>query len=120
MNINIDVMSRTKAMAALASPVRFQILLWLLDPRAHFPEQTDGDLVDDGVCVGFITEKTGLTQPTVSSHMKKLADARLVTGKRIGNWIFYKPDRNQLADLGSDLVTASRSAPRTEKGSLAS
>lgn len=111
MNINIDIKSSAAVMTALSSPVRFQILLWLLDPRAHFPEQRDGDLVEDGVCVGFITDKVGLTQPTVSSHMKKLSEAGLVTGKRIGNWMFYKPNRQTLADLGLTLTSVSRTEP---------
>ena len=111
MNINIDVKSSSAVMSALSSPVRLQILIWLLDPRRYFPEQRDGDLVDDGVCVGFITDKVGLTQPTISSHMKKLADAKLVSGKKIGNWIFYKPDRQRLAELGDLLAGVSRAEP---------
>ncbi|MBG6147924.1 ArsR family transcriptional regulator [Labrenzia sp. EL_142] len=113
MNINIDAKSSSSLMSALASPIRLQILLWLLDPRPHFPEQRDGDLVEDGVCVGFITDKIGLSQPTVSSHMKKLADAGLVTGKKLGNWMFYKPDRVRLAELGSALIAVSRATPRS-------
>lgn len=115
MNINIDVKSSAAAMAALASPVRLQILLWLLDPRPHFPPQRDGDLVEDGVCVGFITDKSGLSQPTISSHMKKLSEAGLVTGKRIGNWMFYKPDRARLAGLGLALTSASEAEPEADE-----
>ena len=81
---------------ALANPQRAQIIDWLLDPSAHFPPQRDGDLVRDGVCVGFITDKTGLTQPTVTSHMKILESAGLVTSKKIKNWVFYKVDRTAL------------------------
>lgn len=115
MNINIDVKSNSALMSALASPIRLQILVWLLNPRAHFPEQRDGDLVEDGVCVGFITEKIGLSQPTVSSHMKKLADAGLVTGKKFGNWMFYKPDRTRLAGLGDALNAAALTPPQSRE-----
>ncbi|MEP3047580.1 MAG: metalloregulator ArsR/SmtB family transcription factor [Roseibium sp.] len=111
MSINIDPKSTAATLSALSSPARLQIMMWLLDPRAHFPEQKDGDLVEDGVCVGFITEKIGLTQPTVSSHMKKLADAGLVTGKKFGNWMFYKPSRSYLAALGDDLAASARMSP---------
>ncbi|WP_420410857.1 ArsR/SmtB family transcription factor [Roseibium sp.] len=111
MNINIDTTTSSAMLAALASPARLQIIMWLLDPRPHFPEQRDGDLVDDGVCVGFITDKIGLSQPTVSSHMKKLADAGLVTGKKLGNWMFYKPDRTKLEALGLNLSDAARKDP---------
>jgi len=77
---------------ALASPKRLQILEWLRDPVAHFPPQRDGDLVDDGVCVIFIADKLGVTQPTATTHLQALARAELVTSKRVGQWTFYKRD----------------------------
>jgi DNA-binding transcriptional ArsR family regulator len=86
-------------MAALASPKRLQVLEWLRDPRAHFPPQRDGDLVDDGVCVVFIANKLGVAQPTATTHMQALARAGLVTSKRIGQWTFYKRDEAALAAL---------------------
>jgi DNA-binding transcriptional ArsR family regulator len=88
-----------EVMAALASPKRLQVLEWLRDPRAHFPPQRDGDLVDDGVCVLFIADKLGVAQPTATTHLQALARARLVTSKRIGQWTFYKRDEAALAAL---------------------
>jgi DNA-binding transcriptional ArsR family regulator len=86
-------------LAALASPKRLQVLQWLKDPRAHFPPQRDGDLVDDGVCVVFIARKLGVAQPTATTHLQALARAGLVTSKRIGQWTFYKRYEAALADL---------------------
>lgn len=86
-------------LAALASPRRLQVLEWLRDPRAHFPPQRDGDLVDDGVCVLFIANKLGVAQPTATAHMQALARAGLVTAKRIGQWTFYKRDDAAVAAL---------------------
>ena len=86
-------------MAALASPKRLQVLEWLRDPRAHFPRQRDGDLVDDGVCVVFIANKLGVAQPTATAHLQALARAGLVTAKRIGQWTFYKRDEAGLEAL---------------------
>jgi DNA-binding transcriptional ArsR family regulator len=77
---------------ALSNRHRFTILKWLTDPEKHFPPQQDGDLVEDGVCVGFITDKIGLSQPTVTTHMQALAKAGLVTPKKIKNWVYYKLD----------------------------
>jgi DNA-binding transcriptional ArsR family regulator len=91
-------------MAALASPKRLQVLEWLRDPRAHFPPQRDGDLVDDGVCVLFIAGKLGVAQPTATAHMQALARARLVTTKRIGQWTFYKRDETALATLKQQIA----------------
>lgn len=81
-----------EALSALANRHRLKIIGWLADPKANFPEQRDGDLIEDGVCVGFITDKTGLSQPTVTTHMQVLAKAGLVRSKKIKNWVYYKID----------------------------
>jgi len=57
----------------------------------------------DGVCVGRIVDKVGLSQPTVTSHMKLLESAGLVSSKRIKNWVFYKPNREEIKLLFSKL-----------------
>jgi DNA-binding transcriptional ArsR family regulator len=75
---------------ALANDRRQQILAWLKDPTTHFRPQVDGDLVKDGVCGLLITEKLGVSQPTASEHLRVLADAGFLTGKRIKQWIFYR------------------------------
>jgi DNA-binding transcriptional ArsR family regulator len=85
--------------AALASTRRLQVLEWLKDPRSNFPPQRDGDLVDDGVCVLFIAGKLGVTQPTATSHLQRLARAGLVTSRRIGQWTFYKRDEEAITAM---------------------
>ena len=82
---------------ALANERRLRILEWLKDPRAHFPPQVDGDLVEDGVCGVYIAEKLGLSQPTLSEHMRILVQAELVQAKKIKQWTFYKRDEAALA-----------------------
>jgi DNA-binding transcriptional ArsR family regulator len=84
------------ALKALANERRLQILEWLKDPERHFPPQVDGDLVEDGVCGVLIAEKLGVSQPTVSEHLKILAQARLLRSKRIKQWIFYKRDERSI------------------------
>ncbi len=88
-----------QALAALASPKRLAVLSWLRDPRAHFPPQRDGDLVEDGVCVIFIAQKLGVAQPTATAHLQTLARAGLVTSRRIGQWTFYRRDEAAIAAL---------------------
>jgi ArsR family transcriptional regulator len=82
---------------ALGNERRLQILDWLKDPRAHFPPQVDGDLVEDGVCGLLIASKLGVTQPTISEHMKLLTGAGLVRAKRIKQWTFYRRDEERIA-----------------------
>jgi DNA-binding transcriptional ArsR family regulator len=83
------------ALRALANERRLQILDWLREPRKHFREQVDGDLVEDGVCGLLIAEKLGVSQPTVSEHMRVLTAAKLVRAKRIKQWTMYR--RNEVA-----------------------
>ena len=88
---------------ALASEKRLQVLEWLKDPRAHFPEQVDGDLVKDGVCALSIAQKLGVSQPTASVHLKMMTGAGLLTSKRIRQWTFYKRDERALRAVKSAL-----------------
>lgn len=62
---------------ALADPTRLQLL-------SHVAAQGC-----DNVCACDLTEKLGITQPTVSHHMRKLVDAGLVTREQRGKWAHY-------------------------------
>ena len=88
-----------EALRALSNDKRLAILEWLKDPRSHFPPQVDGDLVRDGVCGIFIAEKLGISQPTASEHLRVLAQAGLIRGKRIKQWTFYKRDEAKIAEM---------------------
>lgn len=92
-------MSIELALRALANDRRLQILEWLKDPRAHFPPQVDGDLVKDGVCGVRIAEKLGVSQPTVSEHLRILASSGLLRAKRIKQWTFYKRDEARIREV---------------------
>ena len=89
---------------AAANEKRLQILDWLKDPTAHFRPQVDGDLVKDGVCGVLIAEKLGVSQPTVSEHLKVLAQAGLLDSKRIKQWTFYKRNEARIAELKRAIV----------------
>ena len=87
------------ALRALDNERRWQILQWLREPALHFRPQVDGDLVEDGVCGLLIAEKLGVSQPTVSEHMRMLVQAGLVRAKRIKQWTFYRRDEARIADF---------------------
>jgi ArsR family transcriptional regulator len=86
------------ALKALGNDRRLMILHWLKSPRAHFREQVDGDLVEDGVCGLLIAEKLAVSQPTLSEHMRILVEAELVTAKRIKQWTFYRRNERRIAE----------------------
>lgn len=45
---------------------------------------------DGEVCICNLTEPVGLTQPTVSHHMKVLVDAGLLDREQRGKWAYYR------------------------------
>ncbi len=87
------------ALRALDNGRRLQILRWLKEPTRHFPPQVDGDLEEDGVCGLLIAEKLGVSQPTVSEHMRLLVRAGLVRARRIKQWTFYRRDDDRLSEV---------------------
>ena len=94
------------AFKALANDRRLQILEWLKDPARHFRPQVDGDLVKDGVCGVLIAEKLGVSQPTVSEHLKVLSQAGLLDSKRIKQWTFYRRNEARIAGLKRAIVAS--------------
>lgn len=115
MNIYSDksFMSTSRALSALAHENRLRIIHWLADPKRHFPPQVDGDLANDGVCVGFITEKIGLKQPTVTNHMKVLQEAGFVESRKIKNWVFYKLRKDRVDLMLGEICDMTRSRHST-------
>lgn len=72
---------------ALSDPTRLQLL-------SHVAAQGCGD-----VCACDLTEPLGISQPTVSHHMKKLVDAGLLTRERKGRWAHYSLIPSAFAEL---------------------
>ncbi|MEL7349899.1 MAG: metalloregulator ArsR/SmtB family transcription factor [Cyanobacteria bacterium P01_A01_bin.116] len=71
----------------MGEPARLQILSLI----AAQPSQE--------VCACELVETLGLSQPTVSHHLKVMYEAGLLTKERRGTWIYYQVVRSQLAAL---------------------
>jgi ArsR family transcriptional regulator len=53
------------------------------------------------VCVCDLTPELGLSQPTVSFHLKKLVQAGLLDREQRGVWAYYQVNREALARLAT-------------------
>ena len=71
---------------ALADPARLKIVSLLA--RSHEP-----------VCACTFTLALGLTQATVSHHLKRLTDAGLLEREQRGKWAFFALDPAAIARL---------------------
>jgi ArsR family transcriptional regulator len=72
-----DAMTLSRRFAALADPVRLQLVSLLAT--------ADGG----AVCACDLVDPVGKSQPTVSHHLKVLADAGLITSERRGRNVWY-------------------------------
>jgi DNA-binding transcriptional ArsR family regulator len=93
------------AIQAMSNARRLQILEWLKKPLGNFPAQVDGDLLKDGVCAVLIAQKLGISQPTLSEHMRVLCQAGLVDSKRIKQWTFYKRNEARIKEFKRAIVS---------------
>jgi ArsR family transcriptional regulator len=62
-------------------------------------------------CVCDISD-VGVSQPTVSHHLKKLKEAGLLTSERRGTWVYYRVEPSVLAAMGK-LLTGTPALPAT-------
>ena len=72
---------------AVADPVRLQLLSIIRSSQ------------DCEACVCDLTDAVGLSQPTVSHHLKVLTDAGLVMRERRGSWAWFTLVPERLAEV---------------------
>ena len=90
-----DAEELATAFKAIADPARLRLLSFIA-------AQEDGE-----ACVCHLTQPLGLSQPTVSHHLKVLHAAGLLGRERRGTWVFYRIVRARLAALRAALALPS-------------
>jgi len=80
------------AFAVLADPARLRLLSLIASAEA-------GE-----ACVCELVGPIGRSQPTVSHHLKILADAGLIVGDKRGRWVWYRAVPERLGQLRSVLA----------------
>ena len=61
-------------------------------------------------CICNLTERVGVSQPTVSHHMKLLVDAGLLEREQRGKWAYYRLVPGTLDALGRLVSTVAQPA----------
>jgi ArsR family transcriptional regulator len=56
---------------------------------------------DEPICACDLLPSLGLSQPTVSHHLKKLTDAGLLEREQRGRWAYYTLNREALRGLAA-------------------
>jgi ArsR family transcriptional regulator len=82
-----DAEQLASALKAIADPARLRLLSLIQAQPGH------------EACVCRLTEPLGLTQPTVSHHLKVLLQAGLVERERRGSWAYFRVREEPLATL---------------------
>ena len=75
------------ALKVLAEPARLRLLSLIQAQPDH------------EACVCHLTESLGLSQPTVSHHLKVLLQAGLVEREQRGSWAYFRVREQPLATL---------------------
>lgn len=95
-NIGVDAETARElatAFKALGDPTRVQLLALV---AAH----AEGE-----ACVCDLTAPVGLSQPTVSHHLKILVDNGLLTREQRGRWAYYRLADGTLPELARKLTS---------------
>jgi len=71
------------------------------------------------MCVCDLTEPLGLSQPTVSHHLKVLSRAGLVHREKRGKWAHFSVDDSELNHVAHSLLGASAEPPSDESRTAA-
>jgi len=90
--LDLDAAERlARTFKALGDPTRVRLLSLIA--------ATDGG----EACICDLTAPVGLSQPTVSHHMKLLVEAGLVTREQRGKWAYYAVVDSTLSSLSRAL-----------------
>ena len=74
---------------ALGDPTRLEIIDLLTKSK--------------NLCVGVIAEKTGMSQPAISQHLKVLKNAGILNAQKMGPEVHYTINQEKITQLKNDV-----------------
>ncbi|MBD0422601.1 ArsR family transcriptional regulator [Streptomyces sp. TRM S81-3] len=81
------------------SGTRLEILEWLKDPLAHFPQQRRADAVAHGVRTAHVAAKLGVPPRVAQAHLDLLVDLGLLRTLRVRRRTYYRRDEVRIAEV---------------------
>ncbi|THG30069.1 ArsR/SmtB family transcription factor [Naasia lichenicola] len=84
--------SLAHTLKAIADPTRLRLV-------SIIAASTEGE-----VCVCDLTDPVGLSQPTVSHHLKVLVDAGILSREKRGTWAYYSLVPGGLSSLATQVA----------------
>lgn len=82
---------------ALGDPTRLEIISMLSEA--------------ENLCVNVIAERTGMSQPAISQHLKVLKNAGFLNAKKMGMHVHYSLNREKVKEFTDSLETLFRKKP---------
>ncbi|TCD28676.1 transcriptional regulator [Pedobacter psychrodurus] len=93
-------MKMLDVLKSISNQTRLNILTWLKDPFAYFPNEELADYSPSlGVCVSDIAKKAKMSIPTVSVYLKTMSAADLLVATRKDQWTYYKRNEEAIQEL---------------------
>lgn len=95
-----DAEGMARTFKALADPARLRLVSIIAASEGQ------------EACVCDLTDPIGLSQPTVSHHLKILMDAGFLTRSKRGSWAYYALVPGSLERVGAALLPQPQNSPR--------
>lgn len=95
-----DAVTMSARLKALSDPTRLRMFSLISNATEY--------------CACDLTDPLGVSQPTVSHHLKVLTEAGLVTREQRGKWAYYAVASDALAEL-SNFLDPSMAAGESER-----
>ncbi len=100
----MDLKTAVEIGKCLSNLARVNILEWLKEPEQNFPPHDTLKHFNDGVCVTYIQEKSGLSQSTISTYLASMERCGLLISTRHGKWSYLQRNEDLIYEYSQFLL----------------
>ena len=88
----VEAEALAQLLKAVSDPTRLQLLSII------------GSSPSNEACVCDLTDPIGLSQPTISHHLKVLTEAGILTREQRGTWAWFRLNKDRLQQIANALT----------------